>query len=89
MIAAVKVESNALFSVKEKLQEMDSLRDQLVAVNKRMVEQEQTNLNLKQNLIANQQAISELRKQKTEVSPLVHLTNVHVLSLFLRRIRSL
>ncbi|RYY81464.1 hypothetical protein EON63_15325 [archaeon] len=67
MIAAVKVESNALFSVKEKLQEMDLLRDQLVAVNKRMVEQEQTNLNLKQALIQEQQTISDLRKQKAEV----------------------
>eukprot|EP01031_Cornospumella_fuschlensis_P035659 gene35659-43248_t len=66
MIAAVKVESNALFSVKEKLQEMDVLRDQLVAVNKRMVEQEQTNLNLKQALIQEQQIISDLRKQKAE-----------------------
>jgi predicted nucleic acid-binding Zn-ribbon protein len=67
MIAAVKVESHALFSVKEKLQEMDTLRDQLVAVNKRMVEQEQTNLNLKQALIQDQKTISELRKQKADV----------------------
>lgn len=67
MIAAVKVESHALFSVKEKLQEMDNLRDQLVNVNRRMVEQEQTNLNLKQSLIQEQQTISELRKQKSDV----------------------
>lgn len=69
MIAAVKVESHALFSVKEKLQEMDNLRDQLVVVNRRMVEQEQTNLNLKQTLIQEQSTISELRKQKSEVRP--------------------
>lgn len=75
MIAAVKVESHALFSVKEKLQEMDSLRDQLVAVNKRMVELEQSNLNLKQVLIQEQQNISELRKQKTEVNRIFFLSS--------------
>jgi hypothetical protein len=67
MIAAVKVESTALDSMREKLREVDNLRNQLSAFTKRIIDADQANLNLKANLVKQQEQYNELKKQKAEV----------------------
>lgn len=67
MIAAVKVESSALDSMKEKLKEVDALRNQISTFTKRLLDADQANLNLKTNLVKVQEAYTELKKQKAEV----------------------
>jgi chromosome segregation ATPase len=66
MIAAVKVESTALDSMREKLKEVDNLRAQISAFNKRLIDADQSNLNLKANLMKVQEQYSELKKQKID-----------------------
>ncbi len=80
MIAAVKVESSALDSMKEKLREVDALRNQISTFTKRLLDADQANLNLKTNLVKVQEAYTELKKSKAEVSlptpNFPHLTNL-------------
>ena len=68
MIAAVKVETNALDTMREKLKEVDNLRSQISTFTKRLIDADQMNLNLKSNLVKSQEAYNELKKQKSEVS---------------------
>jgi predicted DNA-binding ribbon-helix-helix protein len=68
MIAAVKVESNALDTMRDKLKEVDNLRSQISTFTKRLIDADQLNLNLKTNLVKSQEAYNELKKQKSEVS---------------------
>ncbi len=68
MIAAVKVESSALDSMKEKLKEVDALRNQISTFTKRLLDADQANLNLKTNLVKVQEAYTELKKSKADVS---------------------
>lgn len=68
MIQAVKVESTALDSMRDKLKEVDNLRNQINAFTKRLIDADQNNLNLKANLMKSQEAYNELKKQKAEVS---------------------
>jgi DNA repair ATPase RecN len=70
MIAAVKVETNALDNMREKLKEVDSLRNQISTFTKRLIDADQLNLNLKTNLVKSQEAYNELKRQKSEVSRL-------------------
>eukprot|EP01038_Epipyxis_sp_PR26KG_P014645 gene14645-19675_t len=67
MIAAVKVESSALDSMKEKLKEVDNLRNQIGNFTKRLLEADQTNLNLKNNFVKLQESYNELKKSKDEI----------------------
>ncbi len=67
MIQAVKVESNALDSMRDKLKEVDNLRSQISAFTKRLIDADQNNLNLKAQLVKSQEAYGELKKQKAEV----------------------
>lgn len=67
MIQAVKVESTALDSMRDKLKEVDNLRSQISAFTKRLIDADQSNLNLKANLVKAQEAYADLKKQKTEV----------------------
>lgn len=71
MIAAVKVESNALDTMREKLKEVDNLRSQISTFTKRIIDADQLNLNLKANLVKQQDAYNELKRQKTEVTNIV------------------
>jgi hypothetical protein len=68
MIQAVKVESTALDSMRDKLKEVDNLRTQISAFTKRLIDADQANLNLKTNLMKSQEAFTELKKQKAEVN---------------------
>jgi hypothetical protein len=68
MIAAVKVESNAFDSMKEKLKEVEGLRGQIQAFTKRLLDADQANLNLKTNLVKAQEAYADLKKSKLDVS---------------------
>jgi hypothetical protein len=67
MIAAVKVESSALDSMKEKLREVENLRNQISNFTKRLLDADQANLNLKSNLVKVQEMYAESRKAKAEV----------------------
>ena len=67
MIAAVKVESNAFDSMKEKLKEVEGLRGQIQAFTKRLLDADQANLNLKTNLVKAQEAYGDLKKSKQDV----------------------
>lgn len=67
MIAAVKVESSALDTMREKLKEVDNLRAQITAYNKRLIDADQSNLSLKSALMKAQESYSEVQKQKTEI----------------------
>ena len=67
MIAAVKVESSALDSMKEKLKEVENLRNQISNFTKRLLEADQSNLNLKSNLVKAQEMYAEVKKAKAEV----------------------
>eukprot|EP00601_Ochromonadales_sp_CCMP2298_P024450 CAMPEP_0173291658 /NCGR_PEP_ID=MMETSP1143-20121109/12280_1 /TAXON_ID=483371 /ORGANISM="non described non described, Strain CCMP2298" /LENGTH=228 /DNA_ID=CAMNT_0014230929 /DNA_START=158 /DNA_END=841 /DNA_ORIENTATION=+ len=67
MIAAVKVESSALDSMKEKLREVENLRTQIGAFTKRLLDADQSNLTLKQNLVKVQEMYAEVKRSKTEV----------------------
>ena len=67
MIAAVKVESTALDSMKEKLKEVENLRNQISNFTKRLLDADQCNLNLKSNLVKTQEMCAEARKSKAEV----------------------
>lgn len=67
MIAAVKVESSALDSMKEKLREVENLRNQISNFTKRLLDADQANLNLKTNLVKTQEMLAESRKAKAEV----------------------
>jgi len=76
MIAAVKVESSALDSMKEKLKEVENLRNQISNFTKRLLEADQSNLNLKSNLVKAQEMYAEVKKAKAEVeSSIVPLRN--------------
>lgn len=68
MIAAVKVESSALDSMKEKLREVENLRNQISMFTKRLLDADQANLNLKSNLVKVQEMYAEAKKAKAEVS---------------------
>jgi hypothetical protein len=68
MIAAVKVESSAFDSMKEKLKEVEGLRTQIQAFTKRLLDADQQNINLKTNLLKAQEAYADLKKAKQEVS---------------------
>lgn len=68
MIAAVKVESSALDSMKEKLKEVENLRNQISNFTKRLLDADQANLNLKANLVKVQEMFAEIKKSKAEVS---------------------
>jgi hypothetical protein len=67
MIAAVKVESSALDSMRDKLKEIETLRTQLANFSKRILDADQANLNLKTNMLKLQEAYNELKKSKAEV----------------------
>jgi chromosome segregation ATPase len=67
MIAAVKVESSALDTMRDKLKEVDNLRAQISAFNKRLIDADQSNLSLKSALMKAQESYSDLHKQKSEV----------------------
>lgn len=67
MIAAVKVESSALDTMREKLKEVDNLRAQISAFNKRLIDADQNNLSLKSALMKAQESFADLHKQKSEV----------------------
>jgi len=67
MIAAVKVESNALDTMRERLKEVDNLRSQISSFTKRIIDADQLNLNLKTSLVKQQEAYNDLKKQKTEI----------------------
>lgn len=67
MIAAVKVESSALDSMKEKLREVENLRNQISNFTKRLLDADQANLNLKTNLVKTQEMLAEAKKAKAEV----------------------
>lgn len=86
MIAAVQIESNAFDSMREKLKELDASRNQLTTLTKRLLEADQANLTLKGNLIKLQEAYSELRRSKAEVSKHKKIyipRNIHFPPLFL------
>jgi predicted DNA-binding ribbon-helix-helix protein len=68
MIAAVKVESSALDTMRDKLKEVDNLRSQISTFTKRLIDADQLNLNLKTNLVKSQEVYNELKKQKSEVN---------------------
>lgn len=67
MIAAVKVESTALDSMRDKLKEIETLRAQISNFSKRILDADQANLNLKTNMLKLQEAYNELKKSKSEV----------------------
>jgi hypothetical protein len=71
MIAAVKVESSALDSMKEKLKEVENLRNQISHFTKRLLDADQANLNLKTNMVKVQEMYAEVKKQKAEVKSFV------------------
>ena len=73
MIAAVKVESTALDSMKEKLKEVENLRNQISNFTKRLLDADQCNLNLKSNLVKVQEMYAEVKKSKGEVRDLFWL----------------
>jgi hypothetical protein len=75
MIAAVKVESSALDSMKEKLKEVENLRNQISNFTKRLLDADQANLNLKANLVKVQEMYADVKKAKAEVG----LTVAHLL----------
>ncbi|KAJ1430945.1 hypothetical protein B484DRAFT_395694, partial [Ochromonadaceae sp. CCMP2298] len=66
MIAAVKVESSALDSMKEKLREVENLRVQIGAFTKRLLDADQSNLTLKQSVVKGQEMYAELKRGKAE-----------------------
>ena len=72
MIAAVKVESSALDSMRDKLKEIETLRTQLANFSKRILDADQANLNLKTNMLKLQEAYNELKKSKAEVCTRIH-----------------
>ena len=67
MIAAVQVESSALDTMREKLKELDTLRNQLTYLTKRLLEADQTNLALKSNLMSMQESYLNAKKAKSEI----------------------
>jgi chromosome segregation ATPase len=77
MIAAVKVESSALDSMKEKLREVENLRNQISNFTKRLLDADQANLNLKSNLVKVQEMYAEARKAKAEVRHAVICNSQH------------
>jgi len=67
MIAAVKVESTALDSMRDKLKEIETLRAQISNFSKRILDADQANLNLKTTMLKLQEAYNEMKKSKAEV----------------------
>jgi len=67
MIAAVKVESNALDTMKEKLKEVEGLRNQISHFTRRLLDADQANLNLKANLVKAQELYADMKKSKMEL----------------------
>jgi chromosome segregation ATPase len=66
MIAAVKTESSALDQMKEKLKEVDNLRNQIAIYTKKLLEADQANLNMKTNILKLQEQQVVLKKAKSE-----------------------
>ena len=64
MINAVQHEASAMDAMREKLRELDSMKTQLSALTKRLLEADQNNLNLKGSLMKLQEAYSEMKKNK-------------------------
>lgn len=67
MIAAVKVESSALDTMKEKLREVEGLRNQISHFTRRLLDADQANLNLKSNLVKAQELYADMKKSKVEL----------------------
>jgi hypothetical protein len=68
MIAAVKNESLNLESLNEKLKEADDLKIQVSDFNKQLLEADQTNLNLKSDILKLQYTNNNIKKSKEEVN---------------------
>jgi hypothetical protein len=67
MIEAVKVESSALDTMRDRLKEVDNLRTQIAIFNKRLIDADQANLNLKSMLMKAQESSSNIKQQKADL----------------------
>lgn len=67
MLAAVQSESSAMDMMEEKDKEVDVLKSQVVTLNRKLLEADQSNLTVKGHIIKLQESYSELKKRKAEV----------------------
>lgn len=67
MIAAVQSESSALDNMRNKVKELDVMKDQVANLNRRLLEADETNFAMKATLVRQQEQIVDSRKSQTEV----------------------
>lgn len=67
MIAAVHSESNALDSMREKLKELDSMKNQIANLTKRLLEADQANITCKSNMVKLQEQLAEAKRGRLDV----------------------
>ncbi len=75
MIAAVHTESNALDSMRDKLKELDAMKNQISNLTKRLLEADQANITCKGNLVKLQEQLNDAKKVKLEVR-CIHVSSI-------------
>lgn len=66
MIAAVQSESSALDNMRNKVKELDTMKEAVANLNKRLLEADETNFAMKTALVRQQEQIAESRKAQSE-----------------------
>lgn len=81
MIQAVQVESNAYDSMKERIKELDIMRNQLANLTKKCLENDQVNLNLKNSIVKIQDAYVDARRKNADYETLTNNKNNEIMKL--------
>ncbi len=81
MIQAVQVESNAYDNMKERIKELDIMRNQLANLTKKCLENDQVNLNLKNSIVKIQDAYVDARRKNADYETLSNNKNNEIMKL--------
>lgn len=71
MIAAVQSESTALDSMRDKVKELDTMKEQVAMLNNRLLEADQANIQMKSALMDLQNELSASRKETVDVDNII------------------
>jgi DNA repair exonuclease SbcCD ATPase subunit len=81
MIQAVQVESTAYDTMKERIKELDIMRNQLANLTKKCLENDQVNLNLKNSIVKIQDAYVDARRKNSDYETIINNKNNEVIKL--------
>ena len=81
MIQAVQVESTAYDTMKERIKELDIMRNQLANLTKKCLENDQVNLNLKNSIVKIQDAYVDARRKNSDYETIINNKNNEIMKL--------